>query len=294
MRLGTCLFSTAVLLVSALTIPALADSIRIDGQVYENVYVREGNAVYFVQTPTDGKVLSIPKERVVPNDIVLTPDPAQRKAILEAWKAQNVKLRGIQPSEPQSVPLRQPAQPTQNTDVSTSEPRKLVLKNVTVRDVLDVATRMEGLDYSVQDGYILIDTPERLRLLPPAAPETRAYSLSSPNDTLPKALVANRTYSQTVGMGYGSTGNTASTSRYGTGYASGVMGGYGQGGYSAGAYQRGGYGGAGMGYGGYGGYGGSYGPHFSNISDLFTTIDDRLVGEPLAQIYDQSSRRVSR
>jgi len=59
------------------------------------------------------------------------------------------------------------------------------------------------------------------------------------------------------------------------------------GGYGGGQYGQGGYGGGGYGGGGYGGggYGGGGRPgHFGNISELFSTIDDRLVGETPAII----------
>ena len=90
------------------------------------------------------------------------------------------------------------------------------------------------------------------------------------------------------GGGYGGGGGGFGGGGYGGGGFGG--GGYGGGGFGGGGYGGGGYGGGGYGGGGYGGggRGGGYGgggmdvTSVSNISDLFSTISDIMVGEPQA------------
>lgn len=62
-----------------------ADSIIVDGQVYDNVYVQAGSSMYFVQNPADGTTLNVPKDSVKPTDVHLSRSTKKRLELLEAW-----------------------------------------------------------------------------------------------------------------------------------------------------------------------------------------------------------------
>lgn len=324
-------------LLAAWCLVAAADRITVDGTVYEDVYVREGGLMYYVELP-EGRVLSVAKAHVDASAVVLTADAAQREALHAAWEARREPRETpasatVSMAEPGgsgtasggtgSAHLAPVAGYAGTTSVAASGGMvgRVSLKNVPLRDALDAILRPLNLDYSVQDDFIWISTPEKIRTESFEDLETRVYSLKGAgmNDTLPKIVLRGNASSraatgaygggaygrqtsaggygslQTGGQSYGqasfrepgvagsrysSAGGRASAgsfARSGGGYGYGSRGGYGSGGGypSPGAFQ-GGYGG------GYG-YGGPV-PQFSNISDLFSTIDDRLVGETPAVI----------
>jgi len=184
------------------------------------------------------------------------------------------------------------------------------LKDVPLRDALDAVLHPLNLDYQVTDSYVWISTPERLRTESFERLETRIYPLrGAGSDTLfkvPMRYSGGTLGSRTVGAAGAGTSAFSDAALAGGGsygaYGNGGYGGYGVGagggGYGYGGYGGGrgfrdtGYGGGqryGGGYGGqaggqrYGGGGGG-GQFFSNISDLFFNIDDRMVGETPAVI----------
>ena len=129
------------------------------------------------------------------------------------------------------------------------------MKNVSLAEALQALLRPLGLDYAVQPGFIWITRPSVIRRESFEKLETRYYELrNAGSETLFKVVLRNS---------FG-------------GIAGGGMGGMGGG--------MGGYGG-GMGGGRMGGMGGGMGggmmdvTAISNISDLFTTISDMMVGE---------------
>ncbi len=243
-----------------------ADTITANGTTWDGVYVREGASMYYVQNPTDGSLFSVAKSDAT--SVALTPDAAAREALLEAWK----RARHIEEA-PASEPAAQSPAPAQQP--VTSQARTVSLRRdapeteepsapngMTMRDALKTTLRSRNLDYRVEGNVIWISSPERLRHESSGPLQTRVYALNATaSQTQPKIAVRNP---GGAGGGYGSYG--------GTGYG----GGYGMNAYGGG----GGYGGFGGGYGG--GYGGTR--QFSNIAELFSTIDDRLVGETPAII----------
>lgn len=252
-----------------------ADSIRLGDKTLDGVYIRESDALYYVQIPWDGTVTVAWKADVQAGDVVITEDSAARAVLLAEWNRRNAELRG--PS-PQVVANTASAEAKERGAVADRGPRagRVKLRNIPLGDALKVTLRPMGLDYRVEPGYIRIGTPRELRSTASEPLETRYYPLQASNaDTLPKVVVQTPSYSapgSLGGSGYGSAyGGYGAAS--GTGAAQ--MGGYG----AAGGYGQGGMGMQGGGY-GMGGGGG----HFSNISDLFSTIDDRLVGETPAVI----------
>ena len=122
------------------------------------------------------------------------------------------------------------------------------MKNVSLAEALQALLRPLGLDYAVQPGFIWITRPSVIRRESFEKLETRYYELrNAGSETLFKVVLRNS---------FG-------------GIAGGGMGGYG----------------GGMGGGRMGGMGGGMGggmmdvTAISNISDLFTTISDMMVGE---------------
>jgi len=67
------------------------DSITVDGVVYEDVYVRESASSYYVQIPSDGRVLTIAKDKVDSGDVSISGDAEHRQALLNEWKEKNAK-----------------------------------------------------------------------------------------------------------------------------------------------------------------------------------------------------------
>lgn len=286
---------------------APADSITFSGKTYENVYVREGGTMYFVQIPAEGRVISVAKSDVSADAVRTSANPEERKALLEEWNRNNDKVRGIsapvtaEPATPPPAPNPTPsltlkaavddAKATQGgSDTGYGPLVSIHMKDVPLGDALKVMLRSHNLDYAVEDGYIWISTPENIRREASGPLETEAFALQNVNDTLPKIVLNN----PSSGLAYSTEGNA-----YGGQYGASTTGRGGYGGRAGAGY--GGYGGQGtMGGRGYGGAGGMYGggggmgvpmmtgAHFSNVSDLFTTIDDRLVGETPAVIGVQA------
>ncbi len=311
-----------------------ADSITVNGVTYEDVYIRESASRYYVQIPAEGRVISFAKAAVNPEDVVIIGDTLQREQLRLEWLERHAERHetalgreGV--ADNLSVQADSKAQVENRTNprgfrdrtqvrarnqalnnggrrvyVGDGTVGRVSLKNVTLGQALNPLLRSSNLDYSVEDGFIWISTPRRIRTESFEELENRSYGLEGAGmvDTLPKIVLRGRVAGRGgygVGGGYG--GRSGGYGGYGGGYGGygGMGGGYGGrgGGYGGrgGGYggMGGGMGGMGGGYGGmgggFGGMGGGFGgyavvPHFSSLVDLFTTIDDRLVGEPLAVI----------
>ena len=140
------------------------------------------------------------------------------------------------------------------------------MKNVSLGEALKAILRPLGLDYAIQPGFLWISKPEIIRRETFEKLETRYYELrNAGSETLYKLVLRNR---------FGGVGG-----RMGGMMGGGMMGG--MGGYGGGMMGgMGGYGGGMM-----GGMGGGLDvTAISNISDLFSTISDTLVGEMPATI----------
>lgn len=314
MRRHTWLIFGGLLLAAAGTL--WADELAVSGTHYRDVYIREGVNRYYVQIPETGNVVSVAKEEVVPGSLVISQDSGYRASLLQRWRAKSgqppaVAIEkssgvagetGLKTSPDSAVPVPRVlrAQGTASQDKASADAlgarsaeggthTGVHLRDVPLGDALRATLRPMNLDYEVRGNMIYISTPDRLRQESWERLETRSYALRTVgSDSLPKIVLRNA---------YGSAGNG-----YGGGSSGGVYGNYtgrygGPQGYQGG--QGGGYGGTG--YGGYGGYrggnagGGYYGRDvtmISNISDMFSTIDDRLVGEggPV-KLTPQSERR---
>ena len=325
MRCCTACFFFAALLV--LPMLSQADSIVVDGVTYDHVYVRESGSRYYVQIPADGRVLSVEKGKIAPGDLKLDEDKKSREALLAEWKTARGALAPLlraRPSKPRggasAEEERRPSSMTlrargdgstggrsaQDAAKSDGYVRYIKLEDVRLRDALDSLLRPLGLDYEVREGYVYISSIEKLRKETFEDTETRVYDVSGFGATTPPKIVL-RSPAPVANPAYGYSGNSGG---YGGGYASQTRsrqvsrGGYGGGGFGGGGFGGGGNGGGGFGGGGYGGGGfggggfggGGFGggrdvTALSNISDLFSTIDDRIVGEAPAVIGMQVQRR---
>lgn len=278
-----------------LAVVAGADTITVDGQVLHGVLVRQSATLYYVQDPTTGTVRNVPKSSVHPSDFVATTDPAERAALQSAWKTARAQVQppirmieAPQTTAPAASAERESDRPVPLLTRRGSLPADqrsdgrvpyLRLRDVPLRSALDATLRPMGLDYVDAGGYIFISTPERLAHESFERVETRTYNVALDN-TLPKIVLRNPAVgARASGGGAVSVGNGGFGGQTGFGGA-GIGGGFG-GAQGGGFAQRG----AGAG----GAYSGGTARNtdvtaISNISDLFTTIDDRLVGETPAQI----------
>ena len=93
-----------------------ADSIVIDGVMYDNVVVREGPSQYYVQIPADGRTISAPKADVRPEDVAVSKDKAAREALLEEWR----KNSALRPKP--KAPEKKEAKRSQRRLLSTRQP----------------------------------------------------------------------------------------------------------------------------------------------------------------------------
>ncbi|MBL7646393.1 MAG: hypothetical protein JNK74_09430 [Candidatus Hydrogenedentes bacterium] len=297
-------YLTAVTLVAALPTFSPADEITVDGVHHKDVYVRSTARMYYIQTPDDGKVLSVLREDVAPESVVITADEGERAALLARWKSNNsgekqaAKVRDAM-ADAASSEAQAASSPTtlqgRGTGVG-AEMRAMrsngyipyiKLKDVPLGQALDALLRPLGLDYKVYGDIVYISSPELLQREAPGGMVTRSYAYNG-NDTLHKIVLRNQfgvsSIPQMGGLGGGFGGQQGFGGGFGTPGAAGGQGGFG--GQGAGGF--GGGGGGGFGGGGGGGFGGGGGggdvTGTSNISDLFSTIDDRLVGEAPAQI----------
>jgi hypothetical protein len=304
----------------AATVSVSADSITVDGVTYTNVLVKESPSLYYVQLPEEGRVITVSKSDVDPATVSYTQDDQERAALEARWRDARTPQTLQETTPPSVAPL--PSQPGQaamapqapgtagmpivirdpgraqrvipgvgNEYVTDGYVPYVNLRNVPLKDALKATLRPMGLDYEVKENYLYVSTPERLRNTSSERLETRYYDLKGGMaETMPKIVVRNP-----VGVGgqmgfggqggFGGGGFGGGQGGFGGGGFGGGQGGFGGGGFGGGqgGFGGGGFGGGGMGGGGFGG-GGMGAGTFSNISELFSTIDDRLVGEPPAII----------
>jgi hypothetical protein len=174
------------------------------------------------------------------------------------------------------------------------------LKDAPLGEAFEAILRSAGLSYKVEEGHIFVSSSDRIRKEPFEALETRYYPLhGASEDTLPKIVIRQQfalqgNYAGVAPQSYGMSarnrgGHGLNTPGPGGGYGrgmqpGGVAGGGNGGGMRPGGFGGGGYGGGyggGMQQGGFGGggYMGRDVTQIRNISDLFSTVDPRTLGE---------------
>lgn len=293
-----------------------ADEIVIGGVSYKDVLVRSTDTMYYVQTPENGKVITATRGQVSPDSVRISENEAERAGILAQWKANNPshqeklahqeRMKEIEALAASSESQREVA-PTLRLqgDGTAAEIRAMrsdgyvpyiKLKDVPLMSALDAILRPMGLDYRIYGDIVYVSSPELLRRESFEGMETRTYQFNG-DDTMHKIVLRNpfSVTGNTLGQSTGGFGGGAGG--FGGGFG-GNRGGFGGGGFGGqGGFGGGGLGGqGGFGGGGLGGQGGFGGGGFggggggadvtatSNISDLFSNIDDRLVGEAPAVI----------
>jgi len=283
------MYARLLILCAAVSItcvmPAAADSIVVDGVLHDDVVIRESDSRYYVQDPADGSVFLVEKDSIDPRDVFIDVDGEDRDLLHRTWRLQRglaektsfelqleTTQRDLQDPDgavtraaPVQTSRRDPIVIRREGDRSDGRVRNIKLDDVPAGVALEAILRPLGLDYRVEDDYVFVSSPERLRHEPQEPLETRVYEYTDQNATLPKVVVQNPAGAGAAGRGGGAGG-------FGGGGGGGGVGGAGGGGFNGG-------GGAGGGGGGRGG-----GVQISNISQLFGTIDDTLVGETPAQI----------
>jgi len=305
-------------LVVAMASWAVADTITVDGVTHEGVYVREGGSLYYVQFPENGEVMTVRKGSSDAT-VAFANDPEYREALRLQWRAafaeRNPERMQVE-NAPSAYDLRMAEAAAGNP--AQEEPRVfqlrgdatayaramqqqyaqmqgqvtdgyvpyINLRDVPLGDALKALLRQQNLDYTVHNNILYVSSADTLRREAWEQVETRYHQLSNAGtDTMPKIVLRHPQLGGMGGMGMGGFG--------GGGMGMGGMGGgMGMGGMGGGM-GMGGMGMGGMG-GGMGGMGGGMGmggmgggmdvTGISNISDLFSNIDDRIVGEPPAQI----------
>lgn len=281
-----------VALFCAMTGLAAADRITLDGVAHDGVYIRQSDSLYYVQFPETGAVQAVPKADVAPDAVQIDTDEAARAALLARWNAARTPARPLAapskppaPKAPAVAPAAEAGLPALHLKGDASYDHAgdgvvpyVRMDNVPLGTALKAVLRTQGLDYTVQDNFIYISTPERIRRESFESTETRVYPFYDDAEALPKIVLRQSLPGGGVSYSGGGLGGGAN---YGGGQA-------GFGGRAGGGNNFGGGGGLQGGYGG-GGYGNGGGngndvTAISNISDLFSTIDDRLVGEAPAQI----------
>ena len=90
------------------------------------------------------------------------------------------------------------------------------MKDVPLRDALRATLRTQGLDYTIEDNYVRVARPDKLRLEPFEEVTTRIYQYNNAAATMPKIVVTNPGGS----MNYGGYGGGYG---YGFGYRPGIF-----------------------------------------------------------------------
>ena len=289
-------------LLLTLALPALspADNITVNDTRYTDVYVRSTDQMYYIQTPDDGKVLCALRREVTPESVSITEDAEVRAAILSRWKSNNtghVSESRVREAMAQAASSEVQAASAPTTlqlkgDGTATEIRAMrsngyvpyiSLKDVPLGSALAAILRPLGLDYRIYGDIVYVSSPELLRREAPGNMVTRQYAYYG-NDTMNKIVLRNPYGVSGMGQTGGFGGQQQGFGQQGAGGFGGQGGGFGGGqGTGFGGGQGGGFGGAqGGGFGG-GGGGGDV-TATSNISDLFSNIDDRMVGEAPATI----------
>ncbi len=262
-----------------------ADSIEINGRLFDGVTVVEGARRVYVTDHSTNSVRSYARDVV---DI----GPIEYSDAVPVPDSQRVEIPTTNPLSDEFVA---PAIPhiqrnRERTEREKVPPRRMRgsqawisnvnLQNIPLHIALDALLRPLNLGYEVRDNIIYVSSPDRLNMRAARELETRIYAITAADQTMPKIVVTSGGGSS-VGSATGGRGGASS----GGSVASGGSGFSGGAGARAGNDFAGGGGAAGRGGGGAtgGGQGGGS-AHFPNISQLFSTIDDASVGEPPAVI----------
>jgi len=202
----------AIILIALLALPmAWADSIVIDGERLEGVYIHQTERMVLVHFPRDGSVQAFTRDELGNDAIELAEDDAVRDALRDQWRlardarraaedaadgvrrfpiphAQLVRTQQIvwaQLEAPQSTG-RETALP-----VSDGIVPRVDLRDIPLGTALKAMLRPMGLDFEVREGMVYISDPETIRTESWESLETRVYDIKNFDATLPKIVVMN-------------------------------------------------------------------------------------------------------
>lgn len=238
--------------------PGMADTFTADGETLNNVLVRESTSGYFVSNPTDGEVRYFPKRGGQSYAVDLA-SKADRAILQSQWDT----ARAATPSDPTAGLVEDEA-------VLAEAFREAFAESDPDADVDYPVFRAKGTrQYDPQLQARIQSNLARMRGEEPEPEFPRLSFGAVPPRAAPRGGVGGGGTPGGGGFGGGGGGG------FGGGGAGGGAGGFGAGGGggAGGAGGGGGAGGAGGNQGG-GGIGG-----FTNISELFSNIDDASVGE---------------
>lgn len=94
--------TTLFLFGSVLFLPlvsARADSIIVDGKRYEDIYLGAGAEMYYIQDPTDGSMITVPKSAVKEKDIQITADREARRKLRDQWRLKRMNKTTDSPAD---------------------------------------------------------------------------------------------------------------------------------------------------------------------------------------------------
>lgn len=297
---GSAMKYVQLLIVSLLLFLPLSsrgDSIVIEGEVHEGVLVRETASMYYVQFPEDGTVRSVLKSEIDAEDISHAQSDAERDLLRAKWKASvnaSRKSRGLTPlSEGKTSRAAQilALGALDPADVARMETPLLQLRGSQSKATQTNEFRPQRFERHAQYRNIARYPSMRGR-----QDGDRFDTGNYPSGASSLATLARVPIRAPRGLPLG--GGPTSAGGFGGG---GFQGGGGGGGFQGGGGGGGGFQGGGGGAQGQGGAGGGAGGaggggfagggiQISNISQLFGTYNDLLVGERpnlIVQLYGQ-------
>ena len=78
---------------------ASADSIRVEGEWFEDVYISETSSMYYVRVPSDGSVISVRISDVDPQDVRISENRGEREALNRRWRENRAGIDARRTSE---------------------------------------------------------------------------------------------------------------------------------------------------------------------------------------------------
>lgn len=229
----------------------VADTLIAQGKTYQDVYIMEGLHSYYILLPETGDIESVLKKDI-DNKTVIFDEPEKRMALKKQWDEKQSVSAKLSDKEKKILANKVHEE---NHLQSTSKPSAFVLKHKGNASQNYIPNR----NYYSSKGDMPHTMPGTLYNSNMYQTRINSKSLGFYNaqntDSLPRVVLRNPPVS---GMGYLSGGNIMN--------------------YGANAFPGGWMGRMPV------GYGGGMGMYndvtvISNISDLFSTIDDHLVGE---------------
>ncbi len=144
------------------------DTITVSGKKYENVYIVEGKAMYYVKVPETGSTMAVTKLSVGEGAVVISPDAEERKNLLKAFKNKRGALKketaakkpvAPKTKKPSNLPKSSGVQPPRQTGRGVIVDGKLVVSNVKKEAMVEAHSRRV---FEAKNGVIVLtNMPEK-------------------------------------------------------------------------------------------------------------------------------------